>query len=420
MDDASDQTGAAVVPAVYGPHPVTCFRSLSASGIHTIGAHEYQTPARQSRHCDEAVTVPAPTRDIVGYKDALRSLAERESVRAIYPMRESDIYVLSKYRPEFESAVDARWPEFETIETVHDKVQLVDAAREADVATPATAPLPEADDWTGRQILKARYSVLADSYTEGVSGVEEPSSAVQYLDAGVGPGSETASDGPDRNAMVQEYVPGEEYAFWALYDDGEPVATCQKHQVRGRSYTGGTSVYRKTVDIPALEAAGRRLLDHLDWNGFASVQFVRDRRTGEFTLLEINPRVWVSMACPVRAGMDFPLYYWNLANGESVRPPAEYETGLGTHRIGGEGMYIQSLFGDDDSFVEQPSFTDAGAEILTSLYRQPNFDYLTYDDPQPFVEDLSRWLSNSAVPALAAGVKAVSSQFSADRPQSGP
>ena len=420
MDDASDQTGAAVVPAVYGPHPVTCFRSLSPAGVYTIGAHEYRTPARQSRHCDETVTVPAPTRDIVGYKDALRSLAERESVRTIFPMRESDIYVLSKYREQFESAVDARWPGFETIETVHDKVRLVDAAREAGVATPATAPLPEADDWTGRQIRKARYSVLADAYTDGVSGVAEPSSSVRYLDAGVGPGSETASDGPDRHAMVQEYIPGEEYAFWALYDEGEPVATCQKHQIRGRSYTGGTSVYRKTVDIPALETAGRALLDHLDWNGFASVQFVRDRRTNEFTLLEVNPRVWVSMACPVRAGMNFPLYYWRLATGESVRPTTEYETGLGTHRIGGEGMYIQSLFDGGDSFVARPSVTDATAGMLASFYRQPNFDYLTYDDPQPFVEDLRRWLSNSARPALAAMFEAVSSQFSADGPRSGP
>ena len=64
-----------------------------------------------------------------------------------------------------------------------------------------------------------------------------------------------------------------------LYNHGEPVATCQKHHIRARSYVDETSAYRKTIHIPELEEASRELLDHLDWHGFASVQF---RQDGEY------------------------------------------------------------------------------------------------------------------------------------------
>lgn len=419
MDNAGDR--AAVVPAVYAPHAVTCFRSLRPRGVHTIGVYEHPTPAFRSRYCEETMTVPAPERDVDGYRDALLSLAERESVRTVFPMREADVYVLSKYRSEFGSVVEPRWPAFETLEIAHDRVQLVEAAREAGVAAPATTPLSETDDWTPRQIIKARYALLTETYTDGdVAGVEEPSTAVRYLDSGAAPDPGARREGPDRHAVVQEHVPGDEYAFWALYADGEPVATCQKHQIRGVDFKGGTSVYRRTVDIPALETAGRRLLDHLDWDGFASVQFVRDRRTGEFTVLEINPRVWVSVACPVLAGVDFPAYYMQLATGDPVRSPASYETGIGTHRLGGELVYLRSFFGEDDSFVEPPSVAEATGEILTSLYSDPHFDYLTLDDPQPFVDDVGRWLSTNAMPALRERLPAVGHHVSADESQSGP
>ena len=398
---ASPDDPAVVVPAVYAPHAVTCFRSLRPRGIHTIGVYERPTPAFRSRYCAETVTVPGPEADVVGYKDGLRSLAERDAVRTVFPMREADVYVLSKYQSEFADAVTPCWPAFETLEIAHDRVQLVAAAEAAGVATPETTPLDAADDWMPRQIVKARYALLAEEYADRwEGGVTEPTADVRYLDAGERPDPETFRVDADQPLVVQEYIPGDEYSFWALYDDGDPVATCLKRQVRAFSYEGGTSIYRETVDIPELAAAGQRLLDHLDWDGFASVQFKRDARTGEFTLLEINPRVWVSVACPVLAGVDFPYYYWQLAVGDPVTAPVTHDTGVGTHRLGGEVMYLGSLLGEDDVFVEAPSLAEASRAVLASLYRQPNFDYLAVDDPVPFFDDVGRWLREHVAATL--------------------
>jgi predicted ATP-grasp superfamily ATP-dependent carboligase len=393
MDGTDDAAGAAVVPLVYAPHAATCLRSLATRGVHTIGVYEERTPAFRSRYCDETLLAPAPDRDLHGYRDALRSLAARDAVRAIYPMREADVYVLAKYASEFAPAVEPLWPPFETLAVVHDRVRLVEAAREAGVQVPETGTVDGTDDWSPRQIVKARYALLAEEYTgDGMAGVTEPDTGVVYLDADDAPDDETGPDGPGDRSLVQEYIPGDEYALWALYDDGEPVATCGKHQIRAFDFKGGTSVYRETVDIPALERAGRALLDHLDWQGFASVQFKRDSRTGEFTLLEVNPRLWVSVACPVLAGLDFPYCYWELANGGPVTAATGYEVGVATHRIGGELTYLWSVLAADDGFVRPPSRAGAVRSVLGSLYRQPHFDYLRLDDPTPFVDDIAQWL----------------------------
>lgn len=388
MGSARSNTNSVVVPADQGPHSIECLRSLGRRGIHTISPYERQTPVFSSRYCDEPIIVPSPESDVVSYKDTLLSLARRDDTRAIIPMREADIYVLSRYRSEFAEAVTPLWPEFETLKTVHDRVRLTEAARTAGVSVPETASLGEVDEWSSQQVVKPRYALLATDYVDldRPKQVIEPN-FVQFLDAGTEPDRELILEEKNHEPIVQEFVPGDEYAFWAFYEHGEPIATCLKHQIRGKSYTGGTSVYRKTTHVPALESAGRTLLDHLDWHGFASVQFKKDARTGEFTLLEINPRVWVSIACPVKAGFDFPYYYWQLANGKPVTVPEDYRKGFGTHRLGGEVVYLWSVLQTEDTFIEPPRFRTAAREVSSSLLTQPHFDYLAMDDPLPFVRD---------------------------------
>ncbi|ELY92983.1 ATP-grasp protein-like protein [Natrialba hulunbeirensis JCM 10989] len=189
--------------------------------------------------------------------------------------------------------------------------------------------------------------------------------------------------------IVQEYVPtSDEYAFFALYDHGEPVATFQHRQRRGYSYAGGPSSYRESVRIPALETAGRNLLDVLGWHGLAMVEFLRDEETGEFKLMEINPRFWSSLPFTVQTGADFPYYYWLLATGEGERIDHSYEVGIGGHLLRGELLHLHSILTADVPLVEKPRFSTALWDISRSIVAEPRFDYLSWRDPRPFARDL--------------------------------
>jgi len=379
-----------VVPAVDSASSVCCLRSLHRRGVHTVAVSgRGSPPSFWSRYVDETVAVPSYTDDVVAYKDALLSLARRDDVRAIAPLREMDVYVPAKYDDEFAEYLEPTWPPMDTLRLAHDRLRLVEAAMEADVGVPKTHLLGDVEDWRHRQIVKSRYATLTSEYVGSFPENQHASPAsVTYLEPGVEPDREHIRDEMRHDPIVQEYVPGDEYAFWALYDRGDPVATCLKRQIRAFKYAGGTSVCRETVELPELETAGRSLLDHLDWHGPASVQFKYDSAAGEFKLLEINPRFWVSLSCPVRAGLDFPYYFWSMASGEPVRAAEEYDVGVATHLLRGELVHLHSLFGEPNPYVDPPGFRERAVDIASSIYDQPNFDYLHVDDPGPFVRDV--------------------------------
>ncbi len=397
MDSAAwEDTGAAVVPGITAPSAVACVRSLGRRGIRTIvAASDDDDPASRSRYCDESVRVPDPHDDLVAYADALLSLAARSDVRTIIPVREPDAYVLSKHREEFAEHVRTPWPTFDTLARTQDRVRLFDAAERAGVAAPETDLFTESAGRDGEWVVKPRYTILGDEYVEAYAPetcIAPPST--KYLEADGGTDTVAVQTEMRHVPLVQEYVAAtEEYGFFALYDEGEPVATFQHRQHRGYSYAGGPSAYRESVDIPALEEAGRALLDELEWHGLAMVEFLREADGDEFKLMEVNPRLWSSLPFSVRAGADFPLYYWLLANGLSDRIDCEYRTGIGGHLLRGELLYLRSVLTDEIDLVEKPSVASATLEVARSLLAEPRFDYLSRDDPRPFYRDLANTIA---------------------------
>lgn len=381
-------TDAVVVPAIGSPSSLAVVRSLGRRGVRPVAvSSDPDAPSLRSKYTAETATVPDPGDDLDGYADALLALAARDDVRTVVPLREEDVYVLATRRDEFADHVATPWKPYDTIERVQDRLRLFETAADAGVATPDTALLRDWDRWDEPTVVKSRYSMLVDGDGTSYPGVE-------VFAAGDGP--------PDVDALIedwghepiaQEYVPGDdERGFFALYDHGDPVAAFQHRRVRSYTYAGGASVYRESTYDPDLEEAGLALLSALDWHGPAMVEVKRDPRDGRFKLMEINPRFWGSLALPVRAGVDFPYLYYRLATGGVDQPAFDYETGVGSHVLRGEASYLHSVLRYDYDHRDPPGLVSSIADVLGSLVAQPNFDYLSRDDPRPFVRDVARFV----------------------------
>ncbi|WP_372479168.1 carboxylate--amine ligase [Halomicrobium sp. HM KBTZ05] len=379
-----------VVPGIDTASSTAAVRSLGRRSIPAIVASEHDTPpAAASAYCEESVTVPDPAVDFPGYETALLELARRDDVATILPFREPDVYALARNRDQFREHVGTPWPTLGTLRQVQDRVALFEAADRAGVATPRTRTLSEWSDWEAECIVKPRYTFRAPEYADRFADPETQWSSTTYLEPGERPDGEAIVEEMGHVPLVQEYVPTiEEYGFFAQYDHGSPVATFQHRQRRGWKYCGGPSAFRESVDIPALERAGRALLDELDWHGVAMVEFLRDPRTGAFKLMEINPRFWSSLPFTVQAGVDFPLLAWAQATDRPIDGPPDYEVGIGGHLLRGEALHLHSVLTEEYPLVERPSFPVRAGEIAASLLGQPRFDYLSTDDPGPFVRDV--------------------------------
>ncbi|WP_436924024.1 carboxylate--amine ligase [Halosimplex amylolyticum] len=379
-----------IVPATTVPSTVACLRSLGSAGIHTVVVSEKDsTTGSSSGYCDERIAVPDPQNDLLAYKDALLDVASRRDIQTIIPVRETDIYVLSRYRSSFERHVSLAVPPLETLRQVHDRVRLVEAAEAADVPVPETQLLADVDDWSRDLLVKSRYNLLTESYCDWL-GPEEADSpdGIEHVRPGDRPDFARLREEMGHDPIVQEYVPAdEEYMVGALYDQGEPLVVFQHRQVRGTSYVGSGGAYRESVAIPELEAVATDLLDQLEWHGLACLEYLRDENTGEFVLAEINPRMWQSLASSVAMGADFPKYYWQQVTGHAEEIDPSYDVGVGCHWLKGELLYALSLFRHDSPHVERPSYVDTLRDIAVSCYENPRFDYLTLDDTGPFVQD---------------------------------
>lgn len=380
-----------VIAASAAPSTVACLRSLGSRGIRTVVVAEKETAAAlRSKYCDEVVPVPSPHEDLVAYKKALLSLARRPDVLTIIPVREEDVYVLSKYKSEFAEHVSTPWPALETLTNVQDRERLFEVAKDAGVPIPRTQLLDASADWNQQWIVKSRYSILVNDYIDTYpleKCVSPP--GTRYLAQNVKPNVESLEAEMHHTPLLQEYIStSEEYGFFALYDHGECVASFQHRQIRGYTYAGGASAFRESVNIPELEETGRTLLDHLDWHGLAMVEFLRDDATDEFKLMEINPRFWSSLPFSVQAGADFPHYYWLLADGRHDEISCEYETGIAGHLLRGELLYLRSVLTDEIEIVDKPPILNAIQAVLQSTWAHPRFDYLNMDDPKPFLRDM--------------------------------
>lgn len=130
------------------------------------------------------------------------------------------------------------------------------------------------------------------------------------------------------NPVVQEYVEGDGYGFFTVMaGSGEPVGVFCHRRLREYPTSGGPSTLCESVYDSTLVDHGLRLLRGLDWEGPAMAEFKRDRRSGEYKLLEINPRFWGSLPLSIHCGVDFPVYHVQLALGRSPTPPTEYPIG---------------------------------------------------------------------------------------------
>jgi predicted ATP-grasp superfamily ATP-dependent carboligase len=127
--------------------------------------------------------------------------------------------------------------------------------------------------------------------------------------------------------IVQEYIKGEGYGFFALYNHGEMRAFFMHHRLREYPATGGASALAESIYDEELLAAGKKILDELKWHGVAMVEFKKDEKD-RFVLMEINPKFWGSLGLSVASEVNFPYLLFKLAVDGDIEPVTSYRTGI--------------------------------------------------------------------------------------------
>ena len=124
--------------------------------------------------------------------------------------------------------------------------------------------------------------------------------------------------------LQQGYIAGHGVGIEFLFSQGQKVWHFAHVRVHEYPLTGGASTYRRSLcPPPRLLDQAEQLLTALHWHGVAMVEF-KMSRDGSFYLMEINPRLWGSLALSIDAGVNFPLGLWQIASNEALSPQPAY------------------------------------------------------------------------------------------------
>ena len=283
-------------------------RSLGRAGhIVTAGHPEgVLAPSAHSKWCHAEVSYPDPWRTHMQFRSWLQKELESGKYDAVLPVAEAAIVAVQSLRSSLPKNILAILPSDQhltfTLSKYHSNKAAIDAG--LTVAKTVFVSDGQSQNWNVDLstlqfplIIKSDNVLLSDgSYVKGTSTV------VRNLDEATKVFSKLRPLGCA--VIAQEFIDGKGVGTSILRHRGKTeLAFCHErmHEV---PWTGGASSLRKSSDDEHVLAAAEKFLDAINYEGVAMVEFRREA-DGSLSFMEINGRLWGSIALSQHAGFDF-------------------------------------------------------------------------------------------------------------------
>jgi len=278
----------AVVSANYRKaYPV--IKSVYEMGFKVIALFYKWSSPIFSRYVSKRYLIANPYADEKRYVNDVISLVNNMKPLMIIPIGFIDTLLLSKYKQKFPSNIIIPIPEFETITYVSRKDNLVKLCERIGIKYPQIYSLNE-----------YQFAPTGPVVVKGVSDASKP----EYVFF-----KESLSDViklKNKSFMVQDFVPGVGCGYFALAKNGSIIVDYTHVRVIEEKPSGGPSVLACLDFNPELIFLGRKIVKELKWTGVIMAEFRRNIETGDYYLLEINPKLWGSLELATSLGIDIP------------------------------------------------------------------------------------------------------------------
>lgn len=227
----------------------------------------------------------------------LSRLVREENISLLVPFVDPAVEVAARFRDENEN-VWAPVSDVKRCAIMFDKVAAADFFGRLNLPIPSTLSM---NDPLYPKIAKPRRG----SASKGIKIIREESEKRAIVDVD--------------DYLIQEYIPdADEYTVDCYVDkSGRIVCAVPRRRLE---VAGGEVTRTVTVDVPALNQASLTILERTGLRGAVTLQFLHDKRSARYLLMEINPRLGGGAVCAVHAGADLPGYIIAESLGLEIEP----------------------------------------------------------------------------------------------------
>jgi predicted ATP-grasp superfamily ATP-dependent carboligase len=262
------------------PSAIDEIRKLGRSGHTVVAADTFRSaPGTHSKYVAKSLVVPSPRYEPDAFVEAIGRAVEEFEIDLVLPAFEEVLY-LARGAAALPRRARYFFSPFEIVETFHDKVRLLEVAREIGVPAPRSVLV------TSRADLERAAADTGDYFAKPVY-----SRGGVYVMTNRGPlaGARDASSFSPSQAepwVVQEYLDGLDVCTFSVARHGRVVAhACYVHP-REIEHAGGI-VFESIDDPDALEYVRR----FVEWGGYdGQIGFDFRRTSRGLSVIECNPR----------------------------------------------------------------------------------------------------------------------------------
>jgi predicted ATP-grasp superfamily ATP-dependent carboligase len=281
-------------------------RALGRHGIRVMAVdHRPYALGFKSRYATP-VLAPEPVADEPGFIQAMLDLGGRLDAPApVFPTHDEHLNALARHQSELHGMFLLSSPGWDTLQRIQQKRHQIEQAIACGVPVPETRHPQSADE------------ALAAGRELGYPVFVKPSDPIMFKRAHRRQGFRC--DRPDQleeayasaegyQPMVQEFIPGGDDGLYTLGSyvarNGRPLGIfCGRKLRQTREHMGSCRVGESRW-VGAVVDDGLRLLHQLGFHGLSQVEFKLDPRTGEYKLIEVNPRLWQWHGLSGSCGVD--------------------------------------------------------------------------------------------------------------------
>lgn len=359
-------------------------RSLGRRGLEVHGAgSDLSMPAYASSYLAGQHVVPPYRGDGAEWLAAVRSLTERHGFALLVPTSDASLVQLSAHAKDLLPAHCAI-PSPRSLSLFADKWSTRKAAQALGI--PVAEGMLLDDNCDVDEVVKALGLPLIvkarRSYSRGqrvqksaVAVVSTPEELRSRMTAG-------------SSMFAEAFIPGFCRGVSVLAYEGTVLQAFQHCRLRQEHATGPSS-WRISEQLDArLLAAARKLIAHADYTGIAMFEFRCQEQQDEFSLLEVNPRIWGSIQLAIDAGADYVVALHDLLiEGRMPASLRDFPAGRQKKALLGEWDGLARAWEDAVGPRARLVLLRRLATLLGSLTSGIGIDSFERDDPEPFLRE---------------------------------